>query len=214
MKRLILIFLLCLPAAAQRDFLTTDETDRVREAQEPNERLQLYAKFAHQRIDQVRSLIAGSKPGRSALIHDLLEDYGNIVDAIDTVADDALKHHKDIALGNAAVAKLEQQMMKTLQEIEDSKPKDISRYDFVLKQAIDSTKESIELANADLGKRTTDVVAKDEQEKKDIKAMAANKPEEEKKKANDGPLEEKTERKAPSLYKKGEVKPDKPDKPN
>lgn len=210
MKSLILIFLLCIPAAAQRDFLTTDETDRVREAQEPNERMQLYTKFARQRIDQVKSLIASGKPGRSALIHDLLEDYGNIIDAIDTVADDALKHHKDITVGNAAVAKVEQQMVKTLQEIEDSKPKDISRYDFVLKQAIDSTNESIELTNADLGKRTTEVVAKDEQEKKDIKAMAAKSPDDVKadaKKKEDAPLEEKTERKAPTLYKKGEVKP-------
>jgi hypothetical protein len=210
MKSLILAFLLCIPAAAQRDFLTTDETDRVREAQEPNERMQLYTKFARQRIDQVKTLIASGKPGRSALIHDLLEDYGNIIDAIDTVADDALKHHKDITVGNAAVAKVEQQMVKTLQEIEESKPKDISRYDFVLKQAIDSTNESIELTNADLGKRATEVVAKDEQEKKDIKAMTAKSPEDvkaEAKKNADAPLEEKTERKAPTLYKKGEVKP-------
>jgi hypothetical protein len=210
MKRLILVFLLCLPAAAQRDFLTTDETDRVREAQEPNDRLKLYTAFARQRIDQVKLLIAGSKPGRSALIHDLLEDYGNIVDAIDTVADDALKHHKDITIGNTAVAGVEKQLLKSLQEIEEARPKDIARYDFVLKQAIDSTNESIELANADLGTRTTDVVAKDEKEKKDIQSMAANKPEEDKKvKKADAKADEKPARKAPTLMKPGEVKPDK-----
>lgn len=203
MKRLIIFFLICFPAAAQRDFLSSDETDRVREAQEPNDRLKLYIGFARQRVDQVKSLMASGKAGRSALIHDLLEDYGNIVDAIDTVADDALKHHKDIALGTAAVAKIEADLLKTLQQIEDSKPKDISRYDFALKQAIDSTNESIELAKADLGKRTTEVVAKDEQEKKDIKAMAANKPEEGKKPSSE-PADEKPARKPPTLFKKGE----------
>jgi hypothetical protein len=211
MKRTILVFLLCLPAAAQRDFLTTDETDRVREAQEPNDRLKLYTVFARQRIDQIKLLIAGSKPGRSALIHDLLEDYGNIVDAIDTVADDALKHHKDITIGNTAVAGVEKQLLKSLREIEEAKPKDLARYDFVLKQAIDSTSESIELANADLGKRATDVVAKDEKEKKEIQSMAANKPEEDKnmKKAEAG-TDAKPARKAPTLMKPGEVvKPDK-----
>lgn len=203
MKLSIVLFLLCFPAAAQRDFLSSDETDRVREAQEPNDRLKLYIGFARQRVDQVKSLVAGGKPGRSALIHDLLEDYGNIVDAIDTVADDALKHHKDIALGTAAVSKIEQDLLKTLQQIEESKPRDISRYDFALKQAIDSTNESIELAKGDLAKRTTEVVAKDEQEKKDIKAMAANKPEEGKK--PDGvPADDKPVRKAPTLLKKGE----------
>ncbi len=36
MKRFaVALFLLCLPAWAQRDFLTTDETDQVREAQDP-----------------------------------------------------------------------------------------------------------------------------------------------------------------------------------
>ena len=90
------------------------------------------------------------------------------------MADDALKHHKDIALGNAALSrKAERDDVERLQDIEESKPKDISRYDFVLKQAIDNTNESMELANADLGKRTTDVVAKDEKEKKEIESMSA-----------------------------------------
>jgi hypothetical protein len=207
MKRLFLIFLLCIPAAAQRDFLTSDETDQIREAQEPNERLQVYLKFARQRLDQVKSLIASSRPGRSAMIHDLLEDYANILDAIDTVSDDALKHHKDIAIGTAAVAKTEPQMLKTLEAIQEGAPKDLSRYDFVLKQAIISTNESIELAGADLGKRSTEVAAKDEKEKKEIESLSANKSEDVKKAAM--PADEKPARKPPTLLKPGEkIQPD------
>jgi hypothetical protein len=207
MKRLFLIFLLCIPAAAQRDFLTSDETDQIREAQEPNERLQVYLKFARQRLDQVKSLIASSRPGRSAMIHDLLEDYSSILDAIDTVSDDALKHHKDIAIGTAAVAKTEPQMLKTLEAIQEGAPKDLSRYDFVLKQAIISTNESIELAGADLGKRSTEVAAKDEKEKKEIESLSANKSEDVKKAAM--PADEKPARKPPTLLKPGEkIQPD------
>jgi predicted ATP-dependent endonuclease of OLD family len=212
MKHVLFVFLLCLPAAAQRDFLTSDETDQIREVQEPNERLKLYLTFARQRVDQVKNLVAASKPGRSALIHDLLEDYTNILDAIDTVSDDALKHGKNVAIGTQLVAKGEPAMLKTLQGVQESAPKDLSRYDFVLKQAIDATSDSIELASGDLSKRKTDVDTKDAQEKKAIEAMSANREKEDSKMADakktDGSVDGKPARKPPTLLKPGEKKQD------
>src|SRR5579862_2449961 len=93
-KWLLLGALASLPWAGlaqnQRDFLTSAETDQLREIQEPNLRLQLYTKFALLRMDQIEQMVANSKPGRATFIHDLLEDYARIVDAMDTVADDAL----------------------------------------------------------------------------------------------------------------------------
>jgi hypothetical protein len=176
MKSLFLLFALLIPAFGQRDFLTSDETDQVRDAQEPNARLQLYLHFARQRVDQVKTLVASAKPGRSALIHDLLEDYTNIIDAIDTVSDDALKHHKDITIGTKALAKTEPELLKTLESIQESHPKDLARYDFQLKQAIGTTTDSIELAGADLGKRSTEVAEKADREKKEIESMSAKTP--------------------------------------
>ncbi len=209
MKRLAWLFLLlCAPLPAQRDFLTADEADQVREAQEPNERLKLYLDFARQRVDQVKSLLAKEKPGRSILIHDLLDDYTQILDAIDTVSDDALKRKVNIAIGSATVAAGEKALLKTLQSIQDSQPRDAVRYDFVLKQAINGTSDSLELASQDVGKRALEVEAKEAKEKKEVEANMAPKEREEKRAVAQKEEDDNSKkRKAPTLLKPGETLP-------
>ncbi len=106
--------------AQDRDFLTSDEADQIREAQEPNARLLLYAKFATTRVALVEQLLSKEKVGRTTLIHDTLEDYAKIIEAIDTVADDALKRKLDITIGMKEVASAEKQMLATLQKLDEA----------------------------------------------------------------------------------------------
>ena len=211
MRTLLCCLLLAAPLAAQRDFLNADETDQIREAQEPNLRLSLYAKFAKERIDLIKNLLSKEKAGRSILVHDALEDYGKILDAIDDVADDALARHLDVKAGLAAVAAAERGMLPELQKIQSSHPKDLERYDFALKNAIETTADSLESAEQDLGQRVKDVEARQEKEKKERQA-AMTPAEKSAQKAEDqkaaNAADQKSQRKAPTLMRPGEKPPD------
>jgi hypothetical protein len=218
MRALLVCLLLAVPLAAQHDFLTADEIEKIRDAQEPNLRLKLYSQFARERADLLKNLFNKDKAGRSALIHDTLDEYCKILDAIDTVTDDALSRKVDVKLGLDAVASEEKQMLPYLQKVADSHPRDLERYDFLLKQAIDATTDSLEAAQEDLGKRTQDVVAREQKEKQDrLDAMspvdregkiAADKQAAEKKAVEESGQQ--NQRKPPTLYRPGEKKSTQP----
>ena len=190
------------PLWAQRDFLTADEADQVRLAQNPNDRLKLYLYLAKQRLNIAQSVLAKEKAGRSILVHNALEDFSQIIDAIDTVADDALKRKLDIKEGMAAVSKDEKELLAGLEKIQDSQPKDLARYEFVLKQAIETTRDSLEGSQEDLNARAAEIQAKEDKENKEREGMMQPK-DLEAKKAEEKKAAE-TKRKAPTLYRKGE----------
>lgn len=206
MKLALSAMLLVLPLAAQKDFLTVDEADQIRETQETNERLKLYLKFAKLRIDLLQQLVAKEKPGRSVLIHDTLDEFTGIVEAIDTVSEDALKRKVDITLGMVAVANAESEMTGNLRKIADMRLKDAARFQFALDQAIETVQDSLEASTQDLKSRGTAVAEKLAKEKKDREAAMspqdlASQKQREAKKAE----EEKKQKKAPTLRRKGEV---------
>ena len=215
MKRLLIcaLFAVGIPAFAQRDFLTADEVEKVREAQLPNDRLKLYALLAKQRLDQLQRLLEKDKKGRSLQARELLEDYSNIIDAIDTVSDDALKRGVDIAEGTTAVTDSEKRFLGQLQKIRDRAPADIDLYNVALKEAIASTSDSMDLAKEDTSSRSAKLSAEDKKTKEEAEQTIAaedarGKPVEEAKNGDAKPDDGKPKRKPPTLLRKGEQAPD------
>lgn len=209
------LLLLPLAAFAQKDFLTEDEVERVRLVQEPNERLKLYLLFARQRIDQLDQLFAKDKAGRSVLIHDLLDQYAKIIEAIDTVADDALRRNKPIDEGISAVVAAEKNMLAKLEKFAALEARDLSRYEFVLTSAIDTTKDSIESGEGDLASRGRKVVEDAKKQKEERESLMTT-AEKEEKATQDKKLEGDPKlkgRKPPTLRRKGELPPDPTKKP-
>lgn len=206
MKTGIAVLLVCIALplcrAQDRDFLTPNEVEQIREAQDPNDRLILYVKFARQRMDLIQQYLGKDKPGRSVFIHNYLEDYSHIIEAIDSVSDDALRHHKDIDQGTIAVLNAEHEILDKLNKIQDSEPRDLDRYKFLLSEAIDTTSDSQDLAKEDSAKRTGELAAADSKEEKDREALMPKKEVKERKK--DAATQDEPTRKIPSLLKPGE----------
>jgi hypothetical protein len=196
----------CRMAAQDRDFLTPNEIDQVREAQDPNQRLLLYVHFAAERIDLVKQYLAKPKPGRSLFIHNTLEDYKNIIEAIDTVSDDALRRHVPIDKGTLAVLNGEQGFLDALQKLKNTPQPDYERYKFVLDDAIATTSDSRQLATEDGQKRGTELTTQDAKEKKEREESMPTTEVKERKKAADSQEEQK--KKVPSLLRPGEKPPD------
>jgi len=212
---LVCLVFACLVLAVQlgpqHDFLNSGEVELIRGAQEPNLRLKLYADFSKARIDLVRNMLGKDRPGRSGMIHDALEEYCKILDAIDTVADDAIARHLDVQAGLGTVAALEHDMLPVLEKFQESNPKDLERYDFVLQQAIETTKDSLEANQEDLGKRTEEVkerAQKDRQERMESMSPVEREGKQaaEKQAAEKQAAQEEKQKKAPTLYRPGEKK--------
>lgn len=196
---------------ANRDFLTADEVDQIRlTAQEPNARLQLYSTFARLRIDLIEQTVAKDKPGRSAILHQQLEEYTKIIEAIDSVVDDALRRGKDLTEGIKVVASAEQETLDKLTAIRDSAPKDLARYQFALTTAIETTQDSLEMSQQDLAARKKEADSKAVAEKKRLEEMMTSEDAKSRRaaEAKRTEAEAKSKRKAPTLRRKGEVSAD------
>jgi hypothetical protein len=211
MKQWLILAILAggIPAFAQRDFLTGDEVEKVREAQEPNERLKLYVLLARQRLDQLQRLLEKEKKGRSLGARELLEDYADIIDALDTVLDDALKRGADLTPGTSAVRDAENLFLTQLQKIRDRAPADLDSYNVALTEALAATSDSLDLLRLDSGRRAMKLSERDDKIKEEAeKVLAAEDPKSksaDQASAGDAkPDDGKPKRKPPTLYRPGE----------
>lgn len=195
------------PAAPQqqRDFLTDNEGDQIREAQEPNERLACYVKFARLRLELVRQALEADKPGRAKIVHNNLEDYTHIIEAMDSVIDDALARKVDLAKGVALVADGEKAFLGQLQQVAAKPAKDRHLFEFALKDALEATKDSFDESQHDLKERAHRVAEEDVRDKKKRDTMSTP-AEQERHKVEEKKAESDTKktRKAPTLRRKSE----------
>ena len=77
-----------IPVHAQDDFLTRGEVEEVRDAQEPDKRLELYLLIAQRRIDAIKTALSSKKSAAGRTTQKSLEEYTAILEALETTLED------------------------------------------------------------------------------------------------------------------------------
>jgi len=174
----LLLLLLAAPLPAQlggRDALTAAETDELREvAQEPEKRLKLLLKYLRTRMQSVDQLRADSKPiaNRGKQMHDLLEDFGKILDELDDNIDDYADHRADLRKPLRDIIDAENDFQAKLRAISQAASTAGSQsqdYAFVLQNDLDAVGSSLEDAQKLLDQQEIDFKAAKEAEKQKSK---------------------------------------------
>ena len=136
------------------------------------------------------------------IVHPVL---AKIIEAADMVAEDALRRKVTIEEGIGTYVDAEKDLLARLEKLRDSKPKDSARFEFVLREAIETTEDSLDLNEQDLGTRANAIAARQRKEQKERRANMT--PADREKKDVEEYKEATQKRKVPTLRRPGETLP-------
>jgi hypothetical protein len=141
---LLVLFLGCLAwPQARREPLTNAEIDELRDAaQDPEERLKLFVKFARTRLTQLDQVRADPKAtDRSGQVHDKLQDFVDIYDELNDNIDTFLDRKADLRRPLKLVIEADTEFQAKLRAVKSwagSTPAQAAEYEFLLNTALDS----------------------------------------------------------------------------
>ena len=155
MKKLWIVPLLVLCAlcsaafsSEKDDFLTRDEINSIRDAEDAGKRVLLYLGFAEQRLDAAREKTASWKEAGTGLaIQKNLSEYNSILEALEDALGDARKQRAPLGKPLKELENQGKHFLKALQQLQNAPNR--SDYQFTLDEAVEMTQD--ELAEAKKG---------------------------------------------------------------
>lgn len=135
--------------AQQTDYLTPAEVEKVRDTQEPNQRLNLFLEFAQQRLVTFEKALArtpGQEPTHPDVLRDLLNNFINAIDDAASTLDWALERGGvDLRKGRKQVEELGKDFIARLQHIQETYGVVQREFPYDLEDALIATRDLMEL---------------------------------------------------------------------
>ncbi|HEY6465335.1 MAG TPA: hypothetical protein VIY69_05045 [Candidatus Acidoferrales bacterium] len=132
-------------AQGEKDYLTDDEADKIRDAQNPGDRIRLYMAFAQDRIDKFEYEL--NRPQHEAQYDDILNNLMNgYVGCVDDAADQidvAQEKQVDIRGPLKEMKDKDTAFLAKLEKFDEGSGSDFDAYRYTLEDAIEGTKEAI-----------------------------------------------------------------------
>ena len=178
-------------ALAQKpDFLSDEEEDKIREAQEPSERIEVYLTLAQSRLERIEGF--RSKPmdpqyDNGAYIDHLLDEYISITDELKNWIQDQYDRRGDMRKGLRKVLEMGPKQLDELRRIQESPDAYAADYAKSLRDAKDDLTDALDGATKALaeqvkmfGELKSDEKAEAQSEKERMKEEKKRTKEEEK----------------------------------
>lgn len=129
----------------RKDYLTDAEADKIRDRQNPGDRIKLYLSFAEDRLKKFQYELTRTVPEthRGDILNGLMNAYSGCVDdaadEIDEAKEKQLNIHPELKL----LESKGKEFLTELQKIENGKGPDFDDYSDTLEDAIDGTKDAV-----------------------------------------------------------------------
>ena len=140
----ILATFVCVPAFAQKDYLSSLEADKVRDAEGTNERIKLFLSFAEDRLKKFQYELQHPSSNRhpEMLLNALMNAYVGCVDDAADLVQLGIQKQENIRQGIDLMASRSKEFLETLNKI-SSDGTDIEVYKDNLDDAIQGTRDAM-----------------------------------------------------------------------
>jgi len=132
------------PEPQQRDYLSEEEADKIREADTPNARVKLFLGFAADRLKKFQYELDRTLPQshRGEMLNGLLNAYQGCIDDAADIISLAVEKRQDARAGVKEMQSKGKEYLATLQKIKE-KGTDLENYKDTLEDAIEGTQDAI-----------------------------------------------------------------------